>query len=361
MRTILLSLVLLGVLSPLALGETLHVPSQYPTVAAGVNAASPGDTVLVACGYYYEPIGISMRSGVCLRSETGEPDCAFLRRGGVVILCDGVDELASIEGFTIRCDGGHRAVRCENSSLSFKNCTFYDTSYGGGMRCEDSSPHLSHCLFLENRAGGYYGGGLCCEDNSYPTLVDCVFWDNSTVSFGGAIYLYGGGATLINCTFAENYASYYGASIYCDGATVSLVGCTIYNEWCDGDAAIQLDNASHANLDNCLVAFCGHYTAPLFCHGGSDATLSCCDLFGNQGGNWVDCIADQYGLRGNISEDPLFCNPGFGDLSISCNSPCAPFTAPNPECDLIGAWPIGCGGTPVGRMSWGAIKALFKE
>ncbi len=89
--------------------------------------------------------------------------------------------------------------------------------------------------------------------------------------------------------------------------------------------------------------------------------LICCDIYGNAGADWGDYVADQYGINGNICEDPLFCDPQNGDLTVQGCSPCAPFSPPNPECDLIGAWPIGCGGTPVDRMSWGAIKAMFKE
>ena len=31
-----------------------------------------------------------------------------------------------------------------------------------------------------------------------------------------------------------------------------------------------------------------------------------CDVYGNEGGDWTDCIADQLGQDGNISADPLF-------------------------------------------------------
>ena len=113
------------------------------------------------------------------------------------------------------------------------------------------------------------------------------------------------------------------------------------------------------SLENTVIAF-SSAGAAVYCDG-PEPTLTCCDVYGNAGGDWVGCIAGQYGINGNICEDPLFCDPQNGDLTLQGCSPCAPFSPPNPECDLIGAWPIGCGGTPVDRISWGAIKALFRE
>jgi hypothetical protein len=94
---------------------------------------------------------------------------------------------------------------------------------------------------------------------------------------------------------------------------------------------------------------------------GGLVNLVCCDLYANEGGDWVGSIADQYGIHGNISEDPLFCDPGSGDFTLEEGSPCAPVSPPNPECYLIGAWPVGCGGTPITRSTWGRIKSLFRE
>ena len=80
---------------------------------------------------------------------------------------------------------------------------------------------------------------------------------------------------------------------------------------------------------------------------------------GNAGGDWVGTIADQYGIEGNICEDPLFCDPENGDFTLDAASPCAPFSEPNPECDLIGVWPIGCGLTVTDSRTWSDVKSLY--
>ena len=80
------------------------------------------------------------------------------------------------------------------------------------------------------------------------------------------------------------------------------------------------------------------------CYGaGSTPLLTCCDVYGNAGGDWVGCIASQSGIGGNISLDPLFCDAANGDYGLEGDSPCAPDY--NPNCGLIGAWPTGCGGS----------------
>src|SRR5271156_6232691 len=55
--TLLLSLLLS--LSLPAWSKTIHVPADQPTIQAGINAASNGDTVLVSAGTYYENINFS--------------------------------------------------------------------------------------------------------------------------------------------------------------------------------------------------------------------------------------------------------------------------------------------------------------
>ena len=85
-----------------ALAVTYHIPDQYPTIQLGIYAASSGDTVLVACGTYYEH-DIVMKSRVCLRSEAGDPTCVTVDalHQGVGIYCSDVNPATTIEGLTI--------------------------------------------------------------------------------------------------------------------------------------------------------------------------------------------------------------------------------------------------------------------
>jgi hypothetical protein len=110
-------------------------------------------------------------------------------------------------------------------------------------------------------------------------------------------------------------------------------------------------------IENTIVAF-SRNSVGVGCQPNYPPQLTCCDLFGNEEGDWVLFIADQYGVRGNIAADPLFCDAGSEEFTLYANSPCAPDY--NPDCGLIGAWPVGCGQTAAEETSWGAIKAMFR-
>jgi len=86
--------------------------------------------------------------------------------------------------------------------------------------------------------------------------------------------------------------------------------------------------------------------------------ISCSDLFGNTGGDWTGCIAEQMGRDGNFSEDPRFCDAAGGNYHLDSQSPCAP--AQQPACGLIGAYEVGCGATATQPVTWGAVKGLFR-
>jgi len=73
--------------------------------------------------------------------------------------------------------------------------------------------------------------------------------------------------------------------------------------------------SSDVTLENSILAFSTQGEA-VHCWSNGSATLSCCDVYGNAGGNWVDCIAGQEGQDGNICADPLFCDPDGGDFTL---------------------------------------------
>jgi hypothetical protein len=97
----------------LADGTTIHVPQDYPTIQAAINASSDGDTIIVAAGLYKENVVINRsltlkgaQAGVDARTRSGnetiiEPDDGT----GISIRTanrTGTNYVVVIDGLTVR-------------------------------------------------------------------------------------------------------------------------------------------------------------------------------------------------------------------------------------------------------------------
>jgi hypothetical protein len=211
-------------------------------------------------------------------------------------------------------------------------------------------------MFVQNHATE--GGGMMCEGTVSPSLSNVVFVGNSAGWQGGAM-------SCLDCNVTASFTTLYGNSasrggaVSCTGSELTITNATFSgNECFSDDGIVSLDGESSASIGNSIIAFTTNGRAVKCVDAGSSADLTCCDLYDNEGGDWVGCIASQYGINGNISEDPLFCDIASDDFTLHLDSPCAPDY--NPECGLIGAWGVGCGLSAVEPASWGSIKAMFR-
>jgi predicted outer membrane repeat protein len=295
-------------------------------------------------------------------------------------------------GGAIQCTGGSVAVdSCSFSSNSaglfggafssihadctLEHCTISNNSsiYGGGLQCQMyGSLQLSDCSVSENADAGIF-----ISDDSEASFTHCAFWDldpafwlqntgqatltdcsiygngvvfdmavigSSTANLtrcaiygnsGNAFKIENGSATLTSCTLYGNSGDAFKINIM---GNATLTSCTLYG---NGGACFHLmtDYYNSLTLTKTIVSF-GTSGPAVYCETGGTGntlTLNCCDLYGNAGGDWVGCIADQYGINGNISEDPLFCGAPSANFTIPPLSPCL-----GGSCALIGAFGIGC-------------------
>ena len=81
-------------------GVTRHVPREYPTIQAAVDAATPGDLVLVDKGVYREEVTVTTPSIVIRGVDRNETilDGEFVRGNGIAIYADAV----AVENMTAR-------------------------------------------------------------------------------------------------------------------------------------------------------------------------------------------------------------------------------------------------------------------
>lgn len=332
---------LLALLAGSATAATIHVPAEQPTIQAGIDAAQAGDSVIVACGTYHES-AIHLKSGVILASETGEPDCVAIdaQLQDRVLIGNLVNAATVVQGLTIR-----------NGQTNLT---------GAGLNCYAGSPEFRHCRFEGNRAGG--GGAVAYADGSFPRFIACTFIDNSAGGDGGAVLGYSAGdhPEFTDCLFVDNEAGALGGALALDPISGSnaatLVGCTLRdNTSAASGGAIYLRHAD-LTLERCIIAFSEDRAVGF--GDGASAALSCCDLFGNQGGDWVDDLAGQLGVDGNFLADPLFCDTD--DSGLYGASPCAPGNHPaGADCGLIGALPVRCEPTAAAATSWSRVKSLY--
>ena len=109
-----------------------------------------------------------------------------------------------------------------NGNWTFNDCVFLNnkaTKSGGAIYADDISTSKSfnftfnNCEFGYNVAGAK-GGAICIGDVDNETkhvpgdfeIVDCIFYDNISETYGGAIYTTEKENAIDNCTFQRNIA-----------------------------------------------------------------------------------------------------------------------------------------------------------
>ncbi|MCA9728182.1 MAG: hypothetical protein KC729_10895, partial [Candidatus Eisenbacteria bacterium] len=259
------------------------------------------------------------------------------------------------------------AIQCVGTSPTFSGMIFRQNvaTRGAAVACLDAAhPSLFGCQFLENRPD--YGGTVYCESGSSPTIEDgaflgndaflgaCIFLNvgcspavtrclfmNNTGDIGVGIYMRNGSSpTVTECVFVENTTASAGDVVNIINSSAPMfTSCTFAQNDARSGSVVSVGFTSSPFFFNTIIA---HSTggAAFDCGTAPGVTIQCCDLYGNPGGDWTECIAGRLGLDGNFSDDPLFCNPSTSDYTLADNSPCAPGN--NPECGLVGALGVGC-------------------
>jgi predicted outer membrane repeat protein len=312
-----LSCLAVAVLAPFAQAATHRVPSEYPTIQAGIDACQDGDTVLVAAGVYSCAGNTELRFNevrCSLRSEAGSGETMIdcLGNGAAFSLSqDGASE-AIIEGFTLQGAGSNPggAIRANEDSLTIRDCRFVDNAsgFGGAIDFANGKLRVERCVFDENTASydggaidasvgasleviecqflgnsaGAKGGGISAAGADSVVVRDCLFSGNRAGAIGAGALLVAWHATVERVQFLENSSNWDGGALLLSGsdATTRVRDCLFVRnraEGRDGGAiAMGLDAFSpgSANLEDCLfydntakgggAVSCGNYSAPTF-------------------------------------------------------------------------------------------------
>lgn len=312
------------------------------TIQAGIDSAAAGDTVLVACGTYYES-GIYVDFSMTLLSESGEAQCVTIdaQENNTVLILHDCDSTTVVKGFT----------------LAHGSPTGSPPGDAGGMIVLFSSPRVVNCAFRDNDGG--YGGGAYCGPSA-PSFINCLFADNFA-GYGSAIHCSSADATITGCTFISNEAAE--GTVYCVGCAPVITGCTFYGNSAEYGGGVFCSANSALLMENTIVAYNTLGGAVVCEDDTATPSLYCCDIYLNTGGDWVGCVAEQSTTSGNFFADPLFCDTASTDLSLEACSPCLPGNHPQGyDCGgVVGAYGQGCScGTVTEPATWGGIKNLFR-
>jgi hypothetical protein len=326
------------------------------TVQEGIDAASDGDTVIVAEETYFENIRFSGKNTALTSTAPLDPTVVAntiidARQAGPVVAFVGTeDETCVLAGFTLRggkASSGGGILGCGTRATIRTNVITGNSAayYGGGVySCngiignnviagnsarEGGGLNLCHGIIQNNTISDntcrWNGGGLCLCNG---VIRNNIISQNSSPDYGRGGGLWGCDGVIHGNAIRNNSAADDGGGLFrCNG--------TVENNLVTGNSAVN----SGGGLFRCEGAIQNNtITGNIAGKSGggvhwSEGPIRNCIIWGNSApqGPQIDvsaspsfcCIQDwQGGGDGNIADDPAFTDPAGGDYHLRANSPC---------------------------------------
>jgi len=264
-----------------AKARTITVPDDYPTIQEAVNAASPGDTIEVAPGVYYENILVT-KDGLTL-----------LGSGADVTIIDGQDkynvvyayEITSftIEGFTIR-NSSHTGSSPGSVGIHINP----RSRWGGDFA-------IRKCRIQDN------WNGIAIWNHEWGTIIieNNIISNNDGIGLD-ASYPIGDGEVIIRSN-----------TIVCNGWDG-------YYDWAGGGYHVLINNIIVSNR----FGIHSHVNTPRY--------IAYNNVWNNSEGNYVEGYTGYGDINpftpspgtGEISTNPLFIDATNRDYHLNADSPC---------------------------------------
>jgi len=347
MRKLFTVLLTAALLSFPAFATIIHIPGDYPTIQAGIDAAVDGDTVLVADGYYNESVDFLGKS-ISLISENGAESTTIDPDSNAFTVNMWSEEPLEtlLEGFTVTNSyyspsGGLYlcGIYCSGSAV-IRNNIIRDNGavwsmFGGGIHAWNASPIIEYNQIRSNQCV-YYGGGIYIANCDtavvrHNTICENYVYSGYGMAYGGGIHIQKSNVLVERNLIINNWAD----PNYCRGGALSIVDSSIvyiYNNTFSGNQGDGI--CVQGNFEPGQLQFVNNILVDTYGYGlfspwsFSNIFIDYNDIYNNSQGGYYNCQPGEH----DISADPLFVNAGAGDYHLTENSPC--IDAGDPESPL---------------------------
>jgi len=308
-------LVVLCCSTSVVLASTIHVPADQPTIQAGIDTASDGDTVLVAPGTYLENIDFKGRAITVTSSDGADLTVIDGSLGDVAVSFITRETRSSvINGFTIRNAGSSKwpnedprtyfyginviyanptitnnrimnnygyavsvffgGALVEGNVISGTR-TQYDPRFdygcdyddGSGIALQGASSDPSYSIVISNNViehniGRCGGGGMFLYAAGVPTITNNIIRYNESKGQGGGIWMVNGNAlVLVQNLIYGNTAGSAGGGVFLGNGSSGLY---VVNNTIVGNAIFNNPEVIGDYVDGSQIAFGGAVSGTAF-------------------------------------------------------------------------------------------------